>query len=79
MRILATPNGFVLIFSTLEDLKGTVKHLSGQIEWIKDENRSPKVMKPPYLYAVYDDHVPRELVEILLQTIKENPIFVEKN
>ena len=68
MKILTTTLGFVLIFETTEDLQGRIEHLEGLLEWTKSEN-----IPPPHLYAVSDERIPKEEVQILLDSMKLAP------
>ena len=65
MKIISTPKGIVLIFETLTDLRGIINHLSGMVEWIEDEDVSP-----PHLYAAFDDRIPSDEIQELLDEIK---------
>ena len=65
MKILSTPQGFVLIFHSLGDLQGTIKNLSGMAEWILSEQISS-----PHLYSVSDERIPKNEVEDMLDEIK---------
>ena len=65
MKILSSPYGFVLIFESLNDLQGTVENLLGLEGWVKAEN-----VLSPYLYACYDENIPKERIDELLDEIK---------
>lgn len=65
MEVVSTPLGFVLHFNSTEDMNQHVSNLQGQLEWIKEEN-----IKPPYLYAVFDDNVSVEEVQRMLSRLK---------
>ena len=64
MKILSTPKGIVLIFTSLVDLRGVIDHLSGMVEWIEDEDISP-----PHLYSVSDDRIPNKEIQDMLDKI----------
>ena len=65
MKILSTPQGFVLIFHSLGDVQGTIKNLTGMAEWIESEQISA-----PHLYSVFDERIPHEEIEEMLDEIK---------
>ncbi len=65
MKILSSPYGFVLIFESLNDLRGTIENLSGLEGWAKAEN-----VLSPYLYACYDERIPQEEIQDILDEIK---------
>ena len=68
MRIISSPIGFVLMFSSIKELEGVIEHLSGMLEWDKKER-----VDPPYLYAMFDDHIPHEEINELLEDLKPAP------
>lgn len=65
MKILGTTKGIVLIFDSLKEIRGAIKHLSGMSEWIESEDISP-----PHLYALFDDRIPKDEIESMLDEIK---------
>ena len=65
MKILSTPQGFVLIFDSLKEIRGVIKHLSGMSEWVESED-----VPPPYLYSVFDERIPHEEIDEMLDEIK---------
>lgn len=66
MKILSSPKGLVLIFESLKELQGTIKNLSGMLEWIETED-----VPPPHLYSVFDDRIPHEEINEMLDEIKK--------
>jgi hypothetical protein len=66
MRIIATAQGFILYFESIDDLKGLIQNLSGQLEWVKSKN-----IEPPFLYASYDERMPKQEIEKLLDELKK--------
>ena len=65
MRVIASPLGLVLYFETRKELKGVIKHLQGHLEWIEKEN-----VEPPYLYSTFDDRIPTEEIDKMLDELK---------
>ncbi len=66
MNILSTPKGLVVIFESMKELHGVIKHLSGMAEWAETEN-----IPAPYLYSMYDDRIPEEEIQVILDKIKK--------
>ena len=73
MKIIAAPEGMVLVFKSIKEIEGVIEHLSGQVEWAKEEE-----IPPPYIYAMYDENVPPETIDALLVEIKDKKLFVEE-
>jgi hypothetical protein len=65
MKTLGTSKGIVLIFGSLDELRGVIDHLSGMLEFDEIEN-----VPPPYLYAMFDDRIDSEEIEIMLDEMK---------
>ena len=65
MKTLGTTKGIVLIFGSLKELHGVIEHLSGMAEWIESEGISS-----PHLYALYDDRIPSDEINDMLDGIK---------
>ena len=65
-HIISTNSGFVLIFPTKESLDGVIKHLEGLRELAFSE-----YLDPPYLYCTYADCVDPEIIQDMLDEIKE--------
>ena len=66
MRVIASTLGLVLYFETRKELKGVIQHLQGHLEWIEKEN-----VEPPYLYSAFDDRIPRDEIDKMLDELKE--------
>ena len=66
MNVLGTPQGIVVIFDSVVELKGVIEHLSGMIEWIETEN-----VPPPYLYSMSDDKIDTPQIEDMLDRLKK--------
>jgi len=67
MKIISTSMGFIFSFDSVKEVKGVISHLSGMIEWIESEN-----VPSPHLYAVFDDRIPHEEIQEILDGLKEN-------
>lgn len=65
MNVITTGMGFVLSFPNRKDLKDVANHLQGMLEWVEKEN-----VDPPHLYAIFDDDIPLEKIDDLLDEIK---------
>lgn len=66
MNILSSPMGYVLVFESLEDLKGTIENLTG----LKNYTEMQEI-DPPHLYACFDERIPKEEIEEMLDEIKK--------
>jgi hypothetical protein len=66
MKIISTSIGFILSFDSIKEVEGVVSHLSGMIEWIESEE-----VPSPHLYAIFDDRIPNEEMQEVLDRLKE--------
>lgn len=65
MRVIGTTMGLVLCFKDQEDIEQVIQHLTGQLEWVKQND-----IKPPYLYAMFDDAIDSNKIAELLEELK---------
>ena len=71
MRVIGTPMGLVISFKSRAELAGVIKHLQDHLEWVDKEGE-----EPPYFYSMYDDRIPGEEIQDMLQNMKENIVLV---
>lgn len=74
MQFISSELGFILVFNNADDLAGRVEHLQGFLEFIRAED-----VKPPHLYAVFDDRIPADEIKDMLEYTKMRLSSIKEN
>ena len=65
MMIVSSAYGQTLVFTDRQSLEDVIKHLSGQLEWVDDEQ-----IQPPYVYHQAEEHIPSDAIDQWTDWIK---------
>ncbi len=77
MYIITTSIGFVLKFSSLEDLRMTIEHLDGMANWA--EKVMSEGQKVKLAYMISDEAISPEKMQELLDTLPEIEVIAKHN